>query len=905
MIECAFPVRKRFTNLASLHILLVLLFSLSLPVANLIAQGTNHAGSSAVVAKYMSAFQKRDIKAIIDNTYSYQREVAQIKAQNPQALWPKLIAEYNDKKIAALSLAPGYWQNYTESLMGMSGDPTQGIRALFGLIPRSSKWAISETRPGAQGTTVYVTVDYPEISEAPIAGPQLLKQTILNFTLSTPPTLIVAMQKVPKADVFWTGGPDVHTAMAKRYLGAGLWDAAISQLKPLESNNQLSAEGKAVLASAYFQHVTNQCFGSFVTPSGKRFSQFKTDSDCMADVERALALQPNLKRNWVNQLLSYGTVSLQADQPDSASSLVNLASQFSAGDADLENLTARSKEAVGRYYLASAESRVKDFGTEQLEPDLKGAIEIWPDESRKRAVEILGELIQRYLNDKSAGAAFRVLDSMKNLGLRIPPQEVPQFLQFGQRIPQNVSEVFGFTNIDARIEWEKRVRELAAPLGASTPAALRTPPSSGEPSPAPSSNAGTICGDYNSCIKGGIEAHMTSQWQQAITDLEEASKQSPKEAAPWGWLGRVYLALRRHQEATAMWDKTLSLGGPLVFQVCLERSFKPCERGNLSLAPAEVSFSLFRDGRKLFAVAPADVSAMKTGVFANSSRGFINLQVKKEKYLFEYSPYGDNCRVQSIVECPQNELQQQLAVRDYVLQTIPKLASAKAPQPAPVSSTPQPSGPLSAAPSPSTAADICSEYVACLKAGEAAVRSTDWGQALAFFQKACLLEPTNPAAWASRGTVYLATSRSEQASAMWDKALSLGGPLAFVVCHPRSGGICQSDRSDRGNLTLEPKLVSFIASSGKTIFSVPPSEVTSTDVSHKRAPLERNELHLKIEGKNYTFYLVPFGVDCGKEESAYCEEDQAVAQQLAVFNYMSRAIPKLASGALNPQQTKP
>lgn len=411
------------------------------------------------------------------------------------------------------------------------------------------------------------------------------------------------------------------------------------------------------------------------------------------------------------------------------------------------------------------------------------------------------------------------------------------------------------------------------------------------------------CADYNSCLKSGIQDHMASQWQQAITDLEEASKQSPTEAAPWGWLGRVYLALGRNQEAANMWDKTLNLGGPLVFQVCLERGgSKPCERGNLSLAPTEVSFTL-PDRRNLFAAAPTEVRAMRR--FTNSAHGFINLQVKQEKYLFEYSPDGGNCRIQSLVECPQKELDQQVAVRNYVLQTIPKLASAQVPQPAAVSSRPQPSGPLAAAPSPGRADAICSEYVACLKTGEVAVKSTDWGQALAYFQKASLLEPANPGAWTFRGTVYLATGRSEQASAMWDKALSLGGPLTFVVCHPRVGGNCQSDRSDRGNLSLGPKLVSYNTSTGQELFAVSPAEVTSAEVSRRLAPLVRNELHLKIKGKNYTFCFVPFGVDCGKEESAYCEEDQAVAQQLAVFNYISQAIPKLASGTLKPQATKP
>lgn len=198
---------------------------------------------------------------------------------------------------------------------------------------------------------------------------------------------------------------------------------------------------------------------------------------------------------------------------------------------------------------------------------------------------------------------------------------------------------------------------------------------------------------------------------------------------------------------------------------------------------------------------------------------------------------------------------------------------------------------------PKPVAFSCSEYGACISSGNAALASSQWEDAITAFQAASTLDASKPEGWAGLGSTYLAAARKEEAPALWDKVLSLGGPLSFLVCRPRLGN-CFSDRRDRGNLILAPKLVSFITSSGQKVFEVSPAEIISAEVAHKSRPLTRNELHLKAKGKNYDFYFIPIGIDCGKEESAYCEEDEAVAQQLAVFNYISKTIPKLASGNL-------
>jgi len=258
--------------------------------------------------------------------------------------------------------------------------------------------------------------------------------------------------------------------------------------------------------------------------------------------------------------------------------------------------------------------------------------------------------------------------------------------------------------------------------------------------------------------------------------------------------------------------------------------------------------------------------------------------------------------VLTIVECdPCNDAQQPSSFMSKVVFEYPKgyLQIAEPSQVQDVIAevlTPQP---ISSAP-PNVSADrttTCSDFESCMRDGNQAFQDGQWDQAFGYFWKASSLEPTKHDALTSIGSVYLASAQYEKLPALWDRELNMGGSLSFLVCRPRLG-VCQSDRSNRGSLILTPKLLSFVTPSGDTVFSASPQEVTSVEVANKRRPLTRNELHMKVKGKNYDFYLVPLGIDCGKEETAYCEEDAAVGQQLAVFTYFTQAIPKLVAGSL-------
>ena len=96
------------------------------------AQG---AAPTGVVGNYITALQHKDFRKIIDLTSTYKMEIARIKSQNPQALWPKLLEDYYKDKTTVLSSDPGFWVNYSGSVMG---DPAQNIRALSGLLPPDS-----------------------------------------------------------------------------------------------------------------------------------------------------------------------------------------------------------------------------------------------------------------------------------------------------------------------------------------------------------------------------------------------------------------------------------------------------------------------------------------------------------------------------------------------------------------------------------------------------------------------------------------------------------------------------------------------------------------------------------------------------------------------------------------------
>lgn len=140
------------------------------------------------------------------------------------------------------------------------------------------------------------------------------------------------------------------------------------------------------------------------------------------------------------------------------------------------------------------------------------------------------------------------------------------------------------------------------------------------------------------------------------------------------WLGRTYLRNGQTAEASSAWDKALGLGANLLIGACHERTLQPCERGDLSLSAKSVSF-LANGSQTVFTATPSDI--VPKGVFNNYQMGHVSfgMQVGGKKYNFDFFPLGVTCQVQLFVNCPQQGVAQQLAVANYVIQTLAKLGS--------------------------------------------------------------------------------------------------------------------------------------------------------------------------------------------------------------------------------------
>lgn len=154
-----------------------------------------------VVGQYIEAIQSRNSKVIIDLTANYQQHIAYIKSQNPQALWPKLVADYSSQKSSAMFKPLNGSEVWTAKL---SDDPVQTIQRMATLLPHSCKWAITETRQKEGGKTVYVTVSYPRMEDSPVVDSKRLKQTILVFTVDMSSKFVTGIEQLSNGDSYWT-----------------------------------------------------------------------------------------------------------------------------------------------------------------------------------------------------------------------------------------------------------------------------------------------------------------------------------------------------------------------------------------------------------------------------------------------------------------------------------------------------------------------------------------------------------------------------------------------------------------------------------------------------------------------------------------------------------------------------
>jgi hypothetical protein len=234
----------------------------------------------------------------------------------------------------------------------------------------------------------------------------------------------------------------------------------------------------------------------------------------------------------------------------------------------------------------------------------------------------------------------------------------------------------------------------------------------------------------------------------------------------------------------------------------------------------------------------------------------------------------------------------QAGVSDAVLQAMIAAAGAPAAEPAPAQPPePSPGEALGGQPSSPNAPD-CSDYNTCLNNGRAALQGYNWPLALTDFQAASSMDASKPDAWEELGKTYLATGHYEDAAAMWDKALGLGGTLSLEVWHYKSGGY------ETGNFRLGAKQVSFVRTDQQILFSVVPTEVSSVKSHHPVLIRMACEFDMKAGGRKYLFFYVPSAMQCASPSR--CSGPSGYNQEEAVANYVAQTIPKLASGALSP-----
>ena len=526
------------------------------------AQAPAHAAQSSVVAKYIRAFRERDYKTIIDLDYSYQQGVADIKAQNPQVLWPRLLKNYYDTNVIALAKTP-----------------PQQIGLLQTLILPNTRWSITETRAdhvqeefgGYDRTIVYVSISYPSFDDSPFVDGKFLKETILQIDVNSKSQLVMKLARLPQGDTTWDPTPLMilnASWFADRLAGGLLRVRAIG--------------GKAPFSWAA------QC-GSV---------------NLADDFAKVDGLGMPVDQHSPELMVKLGSF------PENLFPLHCVATVRDAG---------AQTETVGM--------TVPKMFTGVMSSYCWGRL---PWSSRGQG---LPELPVGSIN------CLAPMLAIETAGV-VPVESAPRTGGGGQPgIPQP------------------------------SPVAPAPPTSVAQPSPVTPAS----CGDYQSCFDAGRVALERSQWDSSLADFQKAASLEPSKPDPWAQLGEVYLATGQYQNAPAMWDKALGLGGTLAFGVW---HYKPSryERGTFHLGAKEVSF-VVPSQEGAFSVAPAEVSSVKSHhpPLAREAWSF-GMNAGGHNYWFSYVPLGVQCVIPVRCSDPAGYRQEE-AVANYVAQTIPKLAS--------------------------------------------------------------------------------------------------------------------------------------------------------------------------------------------------------------------------------------
>lgn len=112
------------------------------------------------------------------------------------------------------------------------------------------------------------------------------------------------------------------------------------------------------------------------------------------------------------------------------------------------------------------------------------------------------------------------------------------------------------------------------------------------------------------------------------------------------------------------------------------------------------------------------------------------------------------------------------------------------------------------------------------------------------------------------------------------------------ACHELTLRPCE-----RGDLALSTKTVSFLANGSQSVFSAAPADITPGRILNNPAGMHVS-YSMKIANKNYAIDFIPLGTQgCQFNIMVQCPPEGITKQQV-MAQYVSRTMPRLASGAL-------
>jgi tetratricopeptide (TPR) repeat protein len=184
-----------------------------------------------------------------------------------------------------------------------------------------------------------------------------------------------------------------------------------------------------------------------------------------------------------------------------------------------------------------------------------------------------------------------------------------------------------------------------------------------------------ICAAYESCLKSGVAALQSSQWDQSLAYFQAASEINPSQGDAWAMIGYAYFELGRYDDALGMSEKALRLGAMLTANVCLTLGTK-CETNWVRVNTKEVSLVDSR-GQRVFAASPANVNSQVAQLSQSGKSAYLSLQVSGRTYNLFLIPIGLNCTAGPDIECPEPGFTQQKVFADHVHQALVRIASGE------------------------------------------------------------------------------------------------------------------------------------------------------------------------------------------------------------------------------------